>query len=157
VTGRLREELAQGPPFTTLEVEAALNIARTADLHQRQEAELLRPFGITPTQYNVLRILRGAGAEGHTCTAIAERMLTKDPDVTRLLDRLETRGLVTRGRHPTDRRAVNVRITGPGRELLTQLDAPVDALHRRQLARLGEAKLRELIALLEAAREASAG
>lgn len=157
MTGRLKEEVGQGREFASLEVEAALNVARTADLLQRQMAELLKPWGITPTQYNALRILRGAGERGHTCTAVSDRMLTKDPDVTRLIDRLESRGFVTRARHPDDRRAIKLVLAEPGRELLDRLDAPVDALHTRQLGALGEERLRELIALLESAREVSAG
>lgn len=157
MTGKLKEEVGQRRPFTSLEVDAALNVARTADLFQRQMAELLKPWGITPTQYNALRILRGAGDAGHTCTAVSDRMLTKDPDVTRLIDRLESRGFVTRSRHPDDRRAIKLVLAEPGRELLAQLDAPVDELHTRQLGALGEERLRELIALLEAAREVSAG
>ncbi|HEV2290333.1 MAG TPA: MarR family transcriptional regulator [Gemmatimonadales bacterium] len=157
MAGRLNIEVAQQRPFPTIEVEAALNIVRTADALGRHMSEVLKPWGLTPTQYNVLRILRGAGERGHTCTAVSDRMLTRDPDVTRLIDRLEARGLVARTRDPDDRRAVVIRLTTEGRELVDQLDAPVDGMHKKQLSHLGAQRLQELIALLEAAREQVGG
>ena len=120
-------------------------------------AEILKPWGLTPTQYNALRILRGAGERGHTCTAVSDRMLTRDPDVTRLIDRLEARHLVARTRDPDDRRAVMIRLTDAGRKLVDQLDAPIDAMHRTQLSHLGAQRLQQFIALLEAARERVGG
>ncbi|MGB7211987.1 MAG: MarR family transcriptional regulator [Gemmatimonadales bacterium] len=153
MTGKLGEEIAQHRPFPNIEEEAALNIVRTADAFDRNVSSILKPWGLTPTQYNALRILRGAGERGHTCTAISERMLTRDPDVTRLIDRLEARHLVARTRDPDDRRAVMIRLTDEGRELVDQLDAPIATMHLAQLSHLGPDKLRELITLLEASRE----
>ncbi len=124
-----------------------------ADLGQ-EVAELLKPAGLSPAQYNVLRILRGAGAAGLPCGEIAARMISKDPDITRLLDRLEKRGLATRTRESGDRRVVTTRITGEAMALLASLDEPVAGLHRRQLSGLGEEKLRQLLELVAEARAA---
>ncbi|MGH7732379.1 MAG: MarR family winged helix-turn-helix transcriptional regulator [Gemmatimonadales bacterium] len=153
MTGKLGEEIGQHRPFPTLEEEAALNIVRTADAYNRHVAGILKPWGLTPTQYNALRILRGAGERGHTCTAVSDRMLTRDPDVTRLIDRLEARHLVARTRDPDDRRAVMICLTDEGRELVDQLDAPIKEMHLTQLSHLGQDKLQELVTLLEASRE----
>lgn len=112
-------------------------------------ATVLRPFEITPEQYHVLRILRDAGAAGTPLGAIAERSPVGDPDVTRLLDRLEQRGLASRAREAADRRVVTARITTEGRRLLETLEAPVAALHARQLGPLGERGLRTLRNLLQ--------
>jgi len=152
---RLKDEIKQGKPFANPEQEAFLNLQRTADALMRGMEEMLKPTGLTQTQYNVLRILRGAGAEGLLCRQVSERMVTRDPDVTRMLDRLESRGLVTRARDRRDRRSITVRITSEGDRLVSQLDAPVAALHRRQLSHLGDKNLVRLIALLEGAREGS--
>jgi DNA-binding MarR family transcriptional regulator len=116
-------------------------------------AAVLRPFKLSHSQYNVLRILRGAGAEGLACREIAARMITRDPDITRLLDRLERRGLVARTRDEKDRRVVMVRITPAGLRILMQLDEPIEEVDRRLLEHLGERRLRSLIQLLEATRE----
>jgi DNA-binding MarR family transcriptional regulator len=153
MTSKLRAQLPQDKPFASLEQEAFLNILRTADHLDQGLAELLKPFGLTPTQYNVLRILRGAGARGLACRELGERMLTHDPDVTRLLDRLERRGLIARRRELHDRRVILTGITAEGLRLLEQLDAPVAELHRRQLGHLDEEQLRALVALLEGARQ----
>jgi DNA-binding MarR family transcriptional regulator len=149
---RLRDEIQQRKPFASLEQEVFLNILRTADHLDQGLAEVLKPFGLTATQYNVLRILRGAGARGLACRELGERMLTHDPDVTRLLDRLERRGLLARRREQQDRRVILTGITAAGLRLLEQLDAPVAELHRRQLGHLGDERLRALIALLGSAR-----
>ncbi len=138
-----------------LEQTAFLGLQRAAADLGQQVAELLKPAGLSPAQYNVLRILRGAGQAGLPCGEIAARMITKDPDITRLLDRLEKRGLVSRARESGDRRVVTTRITDEARSLLTGLDAPIAELHRRQLSGLGEEKLQALIALLEEARGAA--
>src|SRR5512138_1409830 len=106
MTGKLQAEIRQRKPFVSLEEETYLNLVRTADALTRELELFLQPFGLTATQYNVLRILRGAGEEGATCTAISERLLAFDPDVTRLLDRLEKSGWVQRTRSVTDRRVV---------------------------------------------------
>jgi DNA-binding MarR family transcriptional regulator len=150
---RLRTEIHQTKPFASLEEEAFLNLQRTGDalLHGLEAA--LKPAGLSPSQYNVLRILRGAEAEGLACREVGERMVTRDPDITRLLDRLEARGLVMRARDREDRRVITVRITPEGLRLLQALEAPVAELPRRQLGPLGEAQLRTLIELLQVARE----
>ncbi len=152
MTPRLKEEIKQGRPLGSLEEEVFLNLQRTADAALRVFEELLKPSRLTHTQYNVLRILRGAGAQGLLCREIGERMITRDPDVTRLLDRLEARGLIARTREPRDRRVILSRITPAGLRLLTQLDAPVAELHRRRLAHLPRSRVRKLIELLESAR-----
>jgi DNA-binding MarR family transcriptional regulator len=112
-------------------------------------ATLLKPAGITPEQYHVLRILEDAGSAGIQLSAVAERSPAGDPDVTRLLDRLEQRGLARRAREAADRRVVTARLTGEGRRLLDKLEEPVAALHARQLGPLGERGLRELRRLLK--------
>ena len=115
--------------------------------------DVLRPSGLSATQYNVLRILRGAGSEeGLICSEISERLITKDSDITRLLERLENRGLITRERSAKDRRIVIVKISDAGLKLLAELDEPVVELHRRQLGHLGENLQEELNALLVLAR-----
>jgi DNA-binding MarR family transcriptional regulator len=129
-----------------------VNLLRTGDALQRGAEAVLKPAGLSPTQYNVLRILRGAGASGLACREIGARMITRDPDITRLLDRLETRRLVARARGQRDRRVVMARITRDGLTLLEELDEPVAALHRRQLGHLGDRQLRTLARLLERAR-----
>ncbi len=150
--GRLKEELKQGKPLSP-EAEVFLNVLRTADLLVRRESELLKSAGLTFSQYNVLRILRGAGAEGVRCADVAERMVNRDPDVTRLLDRLEGQGLAVRQRSQADRRVVTTRITAAGKELLSRLDEPTEALLKRQLGHLSRTELRTLSVLLEQARE----
>ncbi len=152
VTAKLRDEIKQVKPFSSPAQEAFLNLQRTADALMRELEEALKPSGLTQTQYNVLRILRGAGAAGLLCRQISERMVTREPDMTRLLDRLESRGLVTRSRDRQDRRAISVRITDQGAELLSKLDKPIAELHRLQLAHLGDSRIASLIGLLEAAR-----
>jgi DNA-binding MarR family transcriptional regulator len=109
--------------------------------------------GLSLTQYNVLRILRGAGEQGLCCRELAERMITRDPDVTRLLDRLERRGLLARSRDSKDRRIITLRISAAGRRVLKDLDTPVAKHHRKQLSHMGQGALRKLVELLEAARE----
>jgi len=133
-----------------------MNLQRTADYLLRGVEEALKPAGLTPSQYNVLRILRGAGPDGLSCREIAERMLTRDPDMTRLLDRLEQRGLVSRARSTSDRRVVVTRITASAMKLLASLDEPIEELHRKQLRHLGREGLKQLTALLEEARASSA-
>jgi DNA-binding MarR family transcriptional regulator len=153
MTGKLKKEIKQNKPFESLEIEALLNIVRTADAFERYNAEILKPYDLTPTQFNVLRILRGAGEEGLNCREISERMLTFDPDVTRLLDRLEARALVARSREAKDRRVITVRITQCGLQVIGDLDRRVADLPKQQLGHLGERKLQTLIHLLEQARE----
>ena len=133
------------------EEAAFLDLLRTTDLLSRGPAQVLRSEDLSATQYNVLRILRGA-PEGLACGEIARRMITRDPDITRLLDRLEKRGLISRSRETKDRRTVVANITPDGLKLLTRLDAPVQDAHRRQLGHLGQKRLRILTDLLHVAR-----
>ena len=149
---------AQNGPSRTappLEQEAFLHLMRTADALMRDLEEVFKPAGLSPTQYNVLRILRGAGpGAGMACNQIGQRMITRDPDMTRLLDRLEKRGLITRSRDTKDRRVVHARITDQGLKLIKGLDRPVQDAHRRQLGNLGNKRLKMLSQLLEEARNA---
>jgi DNA-binding MarR family transcriptional regulator len=145
----LRPARRRTPPLP--EELAFLELQRTADLLSRAVAHLLKAEELSANQYNVLRILRGA-PEGLTCGEIGSRMITRDPDITRLLDRLETRGLISRCRENPDRRMVMARISLPGAKLLARMDAPVRQAHRRQLGHLGRLRLRALTGLLQAAR-----
>ncbi|HEX9709846.1 MAG TPA: MarR family transcriptional regulator, partial [Candidatus Thermoplasmatota archaeon] len=140
-TGR---ERSQGPhrPVTP-EEKTFLDLLHAASALSRGVAEVLRPSGLTTTQYNVLRILRGAH-EPLTCGETAARMISRDPDVTRLVDRLEKQGLVTRSRSAEDRRVVVTELTEAGRKLVDELDEPVGRLHKEQLGHLGEEKLEAL-------------
>ena len=149
----LQAELRQRKPFTSLEHEAMLSVARTAAGMEQSTAEALKPHGLTPTQYNALRILRGAEPEGLGRNEVRDRLIARVPDATRLLDRLGEMGLVVRAREGEDRRVVKARITGAGLELLAGLDQAIQQLHRHQLGHLGERKLRALIRLLAEARE----
>lgn len=149
----LQQDLRQSKPFSSLQQEAYLSVVRTTSALTDQIEDLLKPYGISGTQYNVLRILRGAGDDGLCRNELRDRMLTRMPDMTRLLDRMEEAGLVTRSRERDDRRMVLTRITARGRELLSELDTPVTELHREQLAGLGDEQLRSLIDLLTAVRE----
>ena len=133
------------------EEAAFLDLLRTCDLLSRAPAQVLKSEDLSSTQYNVLRILRGS-PEGLTCGEIASRMITRDPDITRLLDRLEKRGLISRWREAKDRRVVMAKISADGLKLLGRLDDPVQETQRRQLGHMGKEKLRELADLLSAAR-----
>ncbi len=136
------------------EESAFLDLLRTCDLLSRGPAQILKAQDLSATQYNVLRILRGS-PNGLACGEIADRMITRDPDITRLLDRLEKRRLVSRCRESKDRRMVKVRITSEGLKLLTLLDEPVQQAHRKQLGHLGRERLQALTELLQAARTAA--
>jgi DNA-binding MarR family transcriptional regulator len=133
------------------EEAAALDLVRTSDLLSRGPLQVLKTEDLSGTQYNVLRILRGA-PEGLPCGEIASRMITRDPDVTRLLDRLEKRGLISRCRETKDRRTVMTRIAPPGLKLLASLDEPIRDAHRKQLGHLGPKRLQTLAELLRMAR-----
>jgi DNA-binding MarR family transcriptional regulator len=137
--------------FGCPEEAAFLEVMRTADLLSRGLVGLLKRQNLSSTQYNVLRILRGA-PEGLPCGEVASRMITRDPDVTRLLDRLENRELISRCREAKDRRTVRARITPAGLEVLARLDEPVQAAHRRQLGHLGRERLQALIEILHVCR-----
>jgi len=133
------------------EEAAFLDLLRTTDMLSRGLVQVLKSEDLSSTQYNVLRILRGA-PDGLPCGEIASRMITRDPDVTRLLDRLEKRELISRCREAKDRRTVMARITPEGLKLLARLDEPVQAAHRKQLGHLGRGRLRALSELLRVAR-----
>ncbi len=139
-----------------IEEEAYLSLWVTADVLSRRLEKVLKAADVSPTQYNVLRILRGA-PEGLPCHEIANRMITRDPDVTRLLDRMEKRGWVSRCRETKDRRMVMARITPQGSRFLSALDGPVRRAHRAQLGHLGRRRLEELMRLLEMARKGGEG
>jgi DNA-binding MarR family transcriptional regulator len=149
----IQTELKQRKPFACREEELFLNILRTSDQLMRGVAEVLKPADLSATQYNVLRILRGAVPDGLACGEISERMVTRDPDITRLLDRMEKRGLVARSREKADRRVVTARITEAGLELLRKLDDTVTRMHKARLGHLDAKAQENLIKLLEQARE----
>lgn len=148
----LREEIKKQKPFEHPEEETYLNLLRTATVLFADFERLFKQCGLSEPQYNVLRILRGAGGDGLPSTDIAGRMITRVPDVTRLVDRLEAAGLVERARTPEDRRVVLVRITDKGRNVLADLDRPLLGLHKRQLKHMTRDELKELSRLLVKAR-----
>jgi DNA-binding MarR family transcriptional regulator len=137
--------------MTCPEEAAFLEMIRTTDMLSRGLVKLLKTEDVSSTQYNVLRILRGSPA-GLPCGEIANRMITRDPDVTRLLDRLEKRGLISRCRETKDRRTVMARITPEGLKVLARLDDPILAAHRAQLGHLGPKRLGTLTELLRICR-----
>ena len=139
--------------FDSLEQQAFLNLWRTYDRLRVHEEALFAQHDLTPQQYNALRLLRGVQSGTLPTLALAERLVSRAPDITRLLDRLEERGLITRERLRANRRVVEVGITTAGLRLLKQLDQPVRECHRRQLGHLGATELRKLIRLLETARQ----
>ena len=139
-------------PVLPLEDSVFIALHKTADSLGVEAEQLLKAHGLTGTQYNVLRILRGAEPEGLPCRAIGERMISHDPDMTRLLDRMEKRGLISRARQTDDRRVVKTRITSAGLGLLKSLDQPVRELHKRQFHHLPAARLKTLAKLLEEVR-----
>jgi DNA-binding MarR family transcriptional regulator len=148
----LRDEIQQAIPFASLAQEAYLSLMRTAALLEHGLERELGRLGLTPTQYNALRILRGAGTAGLCGTEIRDRMVAQVPDVTRLLDRLEERGLVDRRRERSNRRFVRARITEPGLRLLDEMDPKIEEIHRSQLGHLTDDELRSLIELTQRAR-----
>jgi DNA-binding MarR family transcriptional regulator len=148
----IQSELKQRKPFSSLEEEAFVALQRTADALLRPFEDLMKAHGLSATQYNVLRILRGAGSAGLACSEIGERMITRDPDITRLLDRMERRKLVQRARAREDRRVILAHITPEGSEILKSLDRPVEDLHCKMLSHMGQTSLRSLLRLLGAAR-----
>ena len=138
-----------GKHSAALEAHAFVSLQKAADALAQQVEQLLKANDLTAAQYNTLRILRGAEPEGLACSSIADRMISHDPDMTRLLDRMEKRSLITRERQKDDRRVVKTRITPQGLELLTTLDQPVHDLHKRQFAHVPGARLKLLIELLD--------
>jgi MarR family transcriptional regulator, 2-MHQ and catechol-resistance regulon repressor len=152
MAGRLQKEIKKRRPFELLEEEAILNLMRTSDRVQIQHSRLFREHGLTPSQYNILRILRGEGAP-LPCLEIADRMIAVVPAITGLIDRLEALGLVSRERSETDRRVVYVTITEKALRLLAKLDEPITALNTRLLSHMSQSELKELIRLLEKTRQ----
>jgi MarR family transcriptional regulator, organic hydroperoxide resistance regulator len=141
--------------FRSREQQATLGLLRTSDALKRSLAQVVEPYGITPQQYNVLRILRGAGPDGLPTLTIGERMVEQTPGVTRLVDRLEIKGLVARTPCPTDRRRVLCRITAVGLQLLTELDEPVNRWDTQSVSVLAPSELDTLITLLDRVRSAN--
>ena len=150
----LKEEIAQRQPFSSVEEEAVLNLMRTSDAIQRVFHLRTRHWGVTTTQYNVLRILRGAQPEGLTCAAIGARMITAEPDITRLLSRLKALKLIRQRRDRHDRRVVWTQISEAGLELLNAMDPQIHKLSIELLGHMSRAELSEFIRLLELARKA---
>jgi len=146
------EEIHQFKPFASIEEELLVSLLRTTDLLQEQFEQMIRPFNISMTQYNVLRILRGAEPDGRTCGEIGERMIAREPDVTRLLERMEKAGLIKRTRDSSDRRVVLTRITSCGLKLLEEMEPKlrkIDGL----LKPMGERKIEAMLGLLDEVRE----
>jgi DNA-binding MarR family transcriptional regulator len=136
-------------PATPAEDLLFVNILKIADLLAQQAEQVIKPSGLTATQYNVLRILRGAEPQGLPCRVIGDRMISRDPDMTRLLDRLETQGYITRERQKDDRRVIKTRITSEGLKQLKKLDQPVHELHQSQFRHMSAARVRQLGELLQ--------
>ena len=149
----LKSEIAQQRPFASIEEEAVLNLMRTSDCIQRAFQRATREWGVTSTQYNVLRILRGAHPHGLTCTEIGSRMIAADPDITRLLSRLKNLKLIRQQRDRHDRRVLWTHISENGLELLRQMDPVITRTPKELLAHLSESELAELTRLLELARK----
>ncbi|MGA2833013.1 MAG: MarR family transcriptional regulator [Terracidiphilus sp.] len=149
----LKLEIAQERPFASLEEEALLNLLRTSDCLNRAFHVKTRDWGVTSTQYNVLRILRGAQPEGLTCAAIGNRMITAEPDITRLLKRLKALKLIRQKRDSQDRRVVRTVISEAGLALLGEMDPTILSLPKELLGHLERAELEELVRLLELARK----
>jgi DNA-binding MarR family transcriptional regulator len=150
---RLQQELKQRKPFQSVAQEALLGLMRTADLVRRQVAAFIEPHGVTLQQYNVLRILRGGGADGVPTLDIADRMIEQTPGITRLLDRLEAKGFVKRQRCPKDRRQHLCWITPKSAALLEQLDAPMVQFGEHLMKGLKQEQRIALVRLLDALRE----
>ena len=148
----LKDEIAQRQPFSSTEEEAVLNLMRTSDTLQRLFHLKIKEWGVTSTQYNVLRILRGAEPEGLPCAAIGERMIAAEPDITRLLRRLKNMKLIRQHRGRDDRRVVWTQISAAGLELLTEMDPLVEKLPKELLGHMSHSELAEMIRLLELAR-----
>jgi DNA-binding MarR family transcriptional regulator len=144
----LQAELKQNKPFKSLQEEAVLSITRTAAVLEHGVAQALRPHEITFTQYNVLRILRGAGAQGLCRLEVGERLVRRVPDVTRLLDRMEDNGLIARRRGKDDRRYVATHITPKGLDLVAAIDREICEIHNRQIGHVDARSLRLLIEVL---------
>ena len=152
----LKLEIVQEAPFSSVHEEALLNLLRTSDCLQRAFHLKTRHWGLSSTQYNVLRILRGAQPHGLTCSAIGSRMITAEPDITRLLSRLKALKLIRQKRDAHDRRVVWTQITEAGLDLVRKMDPTINRLPGELLGHLDDAELAELIRLLELARKPNA-
>ena len=151
MAGKIQQEISVTrtlPP----EVEAFLNVQLTASQLMAGVAAIIKPFGLSTTQYNVLRILRGAGETGMPCGEVSNRLITRDSDITRLFDRLEKRAFITRERSDSDRRVVKAKISSSAIELLDQIDKPMNDLHAQQFATLNVEDVGRLIDMLESLR-----
>ncbi len=148
----LQAELVQSVPFDSMALEVLLNLMRSHALLTRAQVDLLKKNDLTLALYNIMRILRGAGREGLPCAEIGRRMITREPDVTRHIDRLVKKGLVDRQRTESDRRIVMQSLTPAGKRLLTKLDAPMKDVGEKQLSHMDGKELRMLNDLLVKAR-----
>lgn len=148
----IADDLKQKKPFQSVRQEVLLSIQRTSDELQGKVAAFLKDYGISPTQYNVLRILRGAEPHGHRCAEIGERMVSREPDITRLLARMEKLGWIAQHRSPDDRRVVITRITAAGLKLLKEIDKPISEQDGLLLGHMDEKKLKTLLSLLDEVR-----
>jgi DNA-binding MarR family transcriptional regulator len=151
--GNLKDEIRQERPFQSVHEQALLNLIRTADCLNRAIEKKIRPFGVTSTQYNVLRILRGAHPRGLTCSAIGDRMIAAEPDITRLLSRLKKLRLVRQHRDPRDRRVLWTRISAQGLKLLREMDPMIERAPAELLGHLSGKELDEIARLLEKTRQ----
>jgi DNA-binding MarR family transcriptional regulator len=149
----LKTEIAQASPFSSVEEEAILNVMRTSDCLERTFQHKTREWGLTQTQYNVLRILRGARPDGLTCAAIGERMIAMEPDITRLLRRLKRLKLIRQHRDRQDRRVVMTQVSEAGLDLLRAMDPVIQRIPLELLGHFGRGELAEMIRLLESARQ----
>ena len=155
MASKLQSELKQSRPFPNLETEVVLNVVRTHEVLRAPHDALMKEHALSGPTYNVLRILRGAGNTGLSCGDISERMVTRVPDVTRLLDRLLDRGLVQRERSEEDRRVVLSRITERGLDVLAELDEPITELQKSLLAHMSRGELEQFLRLMERVRESA--
>ncbi len=153
MSSSLQAELKQNKPFALPEEELFIGLFRTIDLLGRATSQLLKQYDLSSAQYNVLRILRGAEPDGMPCGEVGSRMVTRDPDITRLLDRMEKRQWVIRIRVSTDRRVITARITENGMKLLEVLDTPMLELHRQQLGFLSRPEIQSLMDSLDRIRQ----
>ncbi len=153
----LQHQLKKKHPFELPEEEVSLNIQRTFGVLMGPELKLFKKHKLSPPLYNILRILRGVGSDGLPCSQIGDRMVTREPDVTRLIDRLEQAGWAKRDRSTKDRRVVTITLTATGRKLLDKLDEPILDLHRDTLGHLTKKEMVELNRLLVKARQVVEG
>ncbi|WP_345328532.1 MarR family winged helix-turn-helix transcriptional regulator [Novipirellula rosea] len=147
----MSDELKKKHPFKSVEQEAMLSIMRTSDLLENRAARLLRNYQLTPSQYNAMRIMRGEG-KPMPCLEVADRMIQVAPAITRVVDQLVSRGLISKTQSSEDRRVFLVQLTVAGKALLRKIDAPIDRLHQTLLGHVSQRDLKSLIATLADAR-----